>query len=162
MKQTSGDLDPDQCVATHNYQYQKNIKSKKPVTKKRQLGVKYGIDMGDAKGFGYGKYYIGPQAVTYENEYWNPMEKKTYSELHQYYKSPEFFNEEGYYSAEYQTKYYDGYGLNHYYGNFGYYEYSRAPTKPSTLKWSLGKFASFYGGMILILVVLVFGYIKCS
>ena len=60
MKQTStNDLEPDTCVATHNYQYIKNIKPKKS-SKKRELREKYGIDMGEATGLGYGKYYIGP------------------------------------------------------------------------------------------------------
>ena len=118
--------------------------------------------MGEFKAMGYGKYYISPQPVTYENAYWNPVEKKTYNELYYYYKAPDVFEENGYYSAEYQTKYYDGYGLNYYYGNYGYYEYSRAPSRPSSLKWSLGKFAYFYGGMIFILAVLVVFYIKCS
>ena len=43
MKQTStDDLEPDQCVATHNYQYIKNIKPKKKGAKKRELLEKFG------------------------------------------------------------------------------------------------------------------------
>ena len=83
MKQTStDDLEPDQCVATHNYQYIKNIKPKKKGTQKRELLEKFGTDMGEVTGLGYGKYYIGPQAVTYENEYWDNEKKMTYDELH--------------------------------------------------------------------------------
>ena len=57
--------------------------------------------MGDATGLGYGKYYIGPQPVTYENEYWDGVLQRTYNELHTYYKAPEYFDENGYYSREY-------------------------------------------------------------
>ena len=115
-----------------------------------------------SEGKGYGKYYLGPQPMTFENEYWDPVEKVTTKELYYYYKVPEFFDPVGYYSEEYNQKYYDGYGLNHYYGNYGYYEYSRAPSPPSTLVWDAGRFAKTLLVMVICLAVMVFAYIKSS
>jgi hypothetical protein len=99
--------------------------------------------------------------MTGENESWDPVTQQTYTELFYYYKSSGYYNEVGYVSEEYQSTYYDGYGLNHYYGNYGYYEYSRAPSPPSSLVWDAGRFAKTLIIMIVILVTLVFMYVKC-
>ena len=114
------------------------------------------------KGKGYGKYYLGPQPVTHENSSWDPAERVTTKELYYYYKAPDFFETTAYYSEEYDQKYYDGYGLNHYYGNYGYYEYSRAPSPPSTLVWDAARFAKTLLVMVICLAVMVFLYIKSS
>ena len=36
-----------------------------------------------------------------------------------------------FYSSEYTTTYYDGYGFDFYYGGYGFYEYSVLPIKPT-------------------------------
>jgi hypothetical protein len=100
--------------------------------------------------------------LTQENPTWDPETKQTYEELYYYYKAPEFFDPVGYHSKEYFQTYYDGYGLNHYYGNYGYYEYSRAPSPPSTLVWDAGRFAKTLIVMIVVLAVMVFLWIKSS
>ena len=105
---------------------------------------------------------MGPQPMTQENPTWDPDAKVTTKELYYYYKAPDFFDANGYYSSEYGQKYYDGYGLNHYYGNYGYYEYSRAPSPPSTLVWDAGRFAKTLLVMVIVLAVMVFLYIKSS
>ena len=100
--------------------------------------------------------------MTHENESWDPVAQQTYSELFYYYKAPDFYSSNAYFSDEYQQAYYDGYGLNHYYGNYGYYEYSRAPSPPSTLVWDAGRFAKTLIVMIVALTLMVFLYVKCS
>jgi|FLMP01.2.fsa_nt_emb hypothetical protein len=39
--------------------------------------------------------------MTQENESWDPVNKETYSELYYYYKAPDFYEAEGYFSDEY-------------------------------------------------------------
>jgi hypothetical protein len=49
---------------------------------------------------------------------------KTYQPLYVYYKPAGYYNALGYYSTTFLLIYYDGYGYNFYYGEYGYYEYS--------------------------------------
>ena len=49
---------------------------------------------------------------------------KTYKPLTSYYLPQDYFNSKGYYSEVYTVTYYDGYGYNFFYGDFGYYEFS--------------------------------------
>lgn len=67
------------------------------------------------------------QPATDFNEYYNPFTRKTYGVLYAYYHIPQI-NVDGWYSPLYKKMYFDGYGYNFYYGNYGYYEYSIVPT----------------------------------
>ena len=58
------------------------------------------------------------------NNYYNAADGKTYSRLYVYYKPENYYNATGYYSTTFTLVYYDGYGYNFYYGDYGYYEYS--------------------------------------
>ena len=49
--------------------------------------------------------------------------------------------------------YYDGYGYNFYYTNNGYYEFSRAPPKGSSDKWSFTEFIKVFCGLSALLVL---------
>ena len=44
--------------------------------------------------------------------------------MYTYYRAPNYYNAAGYYSTVFLVVYYDGYGYNFYYGDYGYYEYS--------------------------------------
>ena len=85
-------------------------------------------------GNGYGKRYYAPQPLTFDNDSFDSQYERTYSELYNYYRSKNYYNEAGYLSTDYKATYYDGYGYNFYNGNYGYYEFSRPPTeiKPGT------------------------------
>ena len=56
--------------------------------------------------------------------------------------------------------YYDGYGLNFYYLNYGYYEFSRGPPRGSLDKWSIGTFLKVFFGLtgFLILYSIIYYY----
>tara|TARA_B110000285_G_C15001969_1_gene551885 strand:+ start:580 stop:816 length:237 start_codon:yes stop_codon:yes gene_type:complete len=78
--------------------------------------------------------------VIYKNKYLK--DGKTYDQLYEYYKAPDFYNKKGYFSPVYKISYYDGYGYNFYSGAYGYYEYSRPPINIGTdVQWSFFKFA---------------------
>jgi len=67
---------------------------------------------------------------------------KTYDQLYEYYKAPDYYNKKGYFSPVYKISYYDGYGYNFYTSAYGYYEYSRPPINIGTdVQWSFFKFA---------------------
>ena len=57
----------------------------------------------------------------------------TYGPLYSYYRPIGFVAVVGYYSPIYSRQYYDGYGYNFYYGQYGYYEYSVNPRRASSL-----------------------------
>ena len=62
--------------------------------------------------------------MTSLNNYYSAAAVKTYSPLYVYYKPTDYYNKAGYYSTTFSLVYYDGYGYNFYYGDYGYYEYS--------------------------------------
>lgn len=109
---------------------------------------------------GYGKYYIAPQSVTYDNSYYNEEDQTTKYQLRAYYKAQDNFDPEGYYSYEYGLKYYDGYGYNYYNQNKGYYEYSRPPSPGPSIGFDLQRFILTLGCMVGILAFFVVIYIK--
>jgi len=98
--------------------------------------------------------------VSSQNEYWNSQAGKTYNELYDYYRPPEFYNEKGYTSPYYKETYYDGYGQNFYYGNYGYYEYSRPPALPKLVPFELTEFLKVFAGMVFALVLYSYLYYK--
>ena len=49
--------------------------------------------------------------------------------------------------------YYDGYGYNFYYKNYGYYEFSRSPAKGSGEKWSFVEFIKVFIGLTALLAI---------
>ena len=55
--------------------------------------------------------------------------------------------------------YYDGYGYNFYYTNYGYYEFSRAPPRGSLDKWSFTEFIKVFVGLTVLLVAYGWIYI---
>ena len=66
-----------------------------------------------------------------ENEYLT--NGRTLYRLYDYYL-PEGLTSDDvapFYSSEYTTTYYDGYGFDFYYGGYGFYEYSVLPIKPA-------------------------------
>ena len=75
---------------------------------------------------------------------------------------PEYYNAEGYYCADYDTKYYDGYGYNFYNGNYGYYEYSRPPPPGIGKPWDITYFFQTFAGMIVCLIAFTITYYKCE
>jgi hypothetical protein len=79
------------------------------------------------KNLGYGKNYYAPQTAVTTQKSWNATAERTYDELDNYFRPTDFYNSKGYYSNYYKEDYFDGYGYNFYYGNTGYYEYSRPP-----------------------------------
>lgn len=103
------------------------------------------------RGLGYGKNFYAPQTLITDNSYWNVTTKRTYKELHDYYKPLDFYNPYGYYSTYYSNVYYDGYGYNFYYGNTGYYEYSRPPNKIVIIPFEPVDFLQVFAGMVLFL-----------
>lgn len=61
----------------------------------------------------------------YYNAYYNVATGRTTQPLYMYYKPLNLnYFPYGYYSLTYRLIYYDGYGFNFYYGQYGYYEYS--------------------------------------
>jgi hypothetical protein len=74
-------------------------------------------------------YQSSANKVTRTNSYFSSSAAKTYKPLYQYYLPPNYYNSKGYYSTTYSMKYYDGYGYNFYYGDYGYYEYSTNPVE---------------------------------
>jgi hypothetical protein len=109
---------------------------------------------------GYGKYYIAPQTVTYQNDYWDPKTQRTYKSLYNYYKAPEGRFSEGYVSKKYGLTYYDGYGYNYYSDKLGYYEYSRHPPIPSGGDFDVKRFLITLLCMVAALLVFVLIYYK--
>ena len=97
---------------------------------------------------------------SYENESFNRDELRTYGELYSYYKAPNYYNEEGYYSSLYGQQYFDGYGYNYYYGNYGYYEYSRPHTLQKSSEFEISTFLKTLGFMVLGLTLYVLIYYK--
>lgn len=49
---------------------------------------------------------------------------RTSRPLYVYYRPMNYYNAVGYYSTVFLIVYYNGYGYNFYYGQYGYYEYS--------------------------------------
>ena len=98
--------------------------------------------------------------MTYHNEYWNPTTQKTYHELYNYYRPDDFYNPAGYTSNYYRATYYDGYGTNFYYGNSGYYEYSRPPALPKIVPFEILEFLKVFAGMIFVLIVYSYLYYR--
>ena len=49
--------------------------------------------------------------------------------------------------------YFDGYGYNFYYGNYGYYEYSRPPSLMDVPQWDATKFAIYLTVMVGIIII---------
>ena len=56
---------------------------------------------------------------TYNKYLWDG---RTYKPLYDYYLPLNYYNPIGYYSQLYLMTYYDGYGYNFYYGEYGYYQ----------------------------------------
>ena len=52
-----------------------------------------------------------------------------------YFRPTGFKKERSYYSLTYRKAYYDGYGFNFYYGNYGYYENSKNDIKVDHWGW---------------------------
>ena len=75
----------------------------------------------------YKKYTVTVQPRSYYNDYFNTVSLRSYSPLYVYYLPPGLYFAVGYYSLLYGRIYYDGYGYNFYYGQYGYYEYSTNP-----------------------------------
>lgn len=110
-------------------------------------------DFNIPKGLGYGKNYYSPLPVKSYNEYWDVTTKRTYKELEDYFRPDDYYNPYGYYSTYYQEKFYDGYGYNFYYGNTGYYEYSRPPVTPVMIKFDIVEFIYVFGYLMAIIIV---------
>ena len=68
------------------------------------------------------RYQKTANTPTYTNSYFSGG--KTYQPLYTYYLPKNYYNAAGYYSTLFLLTYYDGYGYNFYYGQYGYYEYS--------------------------------------
>ena len=68
--------------------------------------------------------------TTFTNTHYNKAAAQTYSPLYVYYRPADYYNANGYYSNVFLIVYYDGYGYNFYYGDFGYYEYSLNEAPP--------------------------------
>jgi len=97
---------------------------------------------------------------TYSNENFNAETQRTKLLLTEYYKAPNYFNAEGYFSQEYGLVYYDGYGYNFYNGEYGYYEYSRAPAISTGSVFEFQRFVITLLCMVLFLLLFVFIYYK--
>ena len=69
-------------------------------------------------------YQTSKNPVSNVNGYWDKSTSKTYGPLYNYFKPENYKSATGYYSATFLIVYYDGYGKNFYYGDYGYYEYS--------------------------------------
>ena len=61
--------------------------------------------------------------------------------MYVYYRPADYYNANGYYSNVFLIVYYDGYGYNFYYGDFGYYEYSLNEAPPGVTPTPV-----YYGG----------------
>jgi hypothetical protein len=86
--------------------------------------------------------------VSYTNKYYNSAAGKTYSRLYAYYRPKNYYFKQGYYSTTFTLIYYDGYGYNFYYGDYGYYEYSINEI-PSGSGW----IPAIIGGVLIILFI---------
>ena len=94
--------------------------------------------------------------TTFTNTHYNKAAAQTYSPLYVYYRPPDYYNSNGYYSNVFLLVYYDGYGYNFYYGDFGYYEYSlnEAPpgVTPTPVYYGGGGDGGGGGGVVLIFI----------
>jgi hypothetical protein len=97
-------------------------------------------------------YQSTANIVVRANSYYDVSSAKTYKPLYVYYLPPDYYNEEGYYSETYSLKYYDGYGYNFYYGEYGYYEYSVNPSDVTKGK----RFSTFLISGAALYLVLIF------
>jgi len=131
------------------YQYHRKLKDDTKISADTPP-PKYDVKL---YGKGYGKTYYAPQPIVYENEYWNPTTMRTYRELYKYYKASDYYNAKGYKSSTYLMTYYDGYGYNFYYTNYGYYEFARSPAKVSGEKWSFLEFIKVFLGLTALLAI---------
>lgn len=66
------------------------------------------------------------------NSYFDSATMRTYAPLYVYYHPPGVYFSVGFYSPVYHITYYDGYGFNFYYNQWGYYETSPHPKPPSS------------------------------
>ena len=103
-----------------------------------------------------GMYQTSKSPVTNYNTYWDKSTGKTYAPLYNYYKPANYRSAVGYYSPMFLIIYYDGYGYNFYYGEYGYYEYSvneREQDQKGTI---------IFVGLILAICCLIFFRYMCK
>jgi hypothetical protein len=115
-----------QSYSSSSSSYKSSSKSYKSTSKsyKSSYNKAYKAVAGSTYSSTKGVYSTYANTVTYTNTYWNSATGKTYQPLYVYYKPANYYNKIGYYSTTFLLIYYDGYGYNFYYGEYGYYEYS--------------------------------------